>query len=97
MQPGEMFGVITGRKMGSDLAALMKVERWFELLGEPEGRVRSLDEPEQWPRHLPQGGKCQVQKEIILLKKKKKKILLILQSEAHSEEMQTTLPLCDFG
>lgn len=35
-----MFGVVTVRKIGSDLAALMKVERRFELLGEPEGRER---------------------------------------------------------
>ena len=45
---------------------VMKVERWFVLLGEPEGRVRSLDEPEKWPRYPLQGKKCQVQKEIIL-------------------------------
>lgn len=38
--PQEMFGAVTVRKIGSDLAALIKVERWFELLGEPEGRER---------------------------------------------------------
>lgn len=64
--------------MGSDLAAVMEVERWSELSGEPEGRVRSLDEPEQWPRHLPQGEKCQVQKEIILFKKKREKSIPLI-------------------
>lgn len=33
VQPPDIFGVVTVRKMGSDSAALMKVERWFELFG----------------------------------------------------------------
>lgn len=54
MLPREMFGIITVTKIESDFAALMKVERWFELC-EPEGGERSVDEPKQWPRHPPQG------------------------------------------
>lgn len=34
------FGTDTVGEIWSDLAALMKVERWFELLGEPEGGER---------------------------------------------------------
>ena len=33
----EVFGAVTVKEMGSDLAALIKDERWFELLDEPEG------------------------------------------------------------
>lgn len=62
MLPPEMFGIITERKMESDFAALMKVERWFELYLSQKGeRERSGDAPEQWPRHPPQGKKFQVQ------------------------------------
>ncbi len=63
------FGIDTVGEIWSDLAALMKVERWFELSGEPEGREWSLDEPEQWPRHPPQGKKCRAQKKKMFCKK----------------------------
>lgn len=39
---GAALGNILPRKIQSNLAALMKVERWFELSGQPEGRKRSL-------------------------------------------------------
>jgi len=57
---------VTARKIGSDFAALMEVRRWFELLGEPEGRTkggRGVDEPELRQRDPPEGKECQVQKE----------------------------------
>lgn len=35
--PREMFGIITVTKIESDFAALMKVERWFELYVSQKG------------------------------------------------------------
>lgn len=57
-----MFGAVTLRKMkiGSDFAAVIKVERRFELLGAQKEGVRSLYMPEQWLKLLLKGKKCHV-------------------------------------